>query len=97
MNMGVLGDPGRSSSIRGIKKLEEDLRMLEQMTRALELTWSKLATARANRAEFLSDLGEVRNWSSLVNDWRQDLVAWCVITLQSLQCVQFIMGKSGGR
>jgi hypothetical protein len=55
--------------------------MLEQTTRALELTWSKLATARANRAEFLSDLGEVRNWSSLVNDWMQDLVAWCVITL----------------
>jgi hypothetical protein len=46
MNMGVHGDPGRSSSIRGVKELEEDLRMLELMTRELELTWSKLATAR---------------------------------------------------
>jgi hypothetical protein len=46
MNMGVLGDPGRSSPIRGVEELEEDLRMLEQTTRELELTWSKLATAR---------------------------------------------------
>jgi hypothetical protein len=35
--------------------------MLEQTTSALELTWSKLATVRANRAEFLSDLGVIRN------------------------------------
>jgi hypothetical protein len=46
MNMGVHGDPGRSSSIRGVEELEEDLRMLELMTRELELTWSKLATTR---------------------------------------------------
>jgi hypothetical protein len=44
--------------------------MLEQTTRALERTWSKLATARANRAVFLSGLGEMRNWSSLVEDLR---------------------------
>jgi hypothetical protein len=95
--MGVHGDPGRSSSIRGVEDLEEDLRMLEQTTRVFELTWSKLATARANRAEFLSDLGEVRNWSSLMNDWRQDLVAWCVITLRTRRCAQFIESTSGGR
>ena len=70
MNMGVLGDPGRSSSNRGVEELEEDLRMLEQTTRALERTWSKLATAGANRAVFLSGLGEMRNWSSLVEDLR---------------------------
>jgi hypothetical protein len=55
--MGVHGNPGRSSSIRGAVKLEEDLGMLEQTIKALELTRSKLATARANRAEFLSALG----------------------------------------
>jgi hypothetical protein len=42
-------------------KLEEDLGMLDQTIKALELTRSKLATARANRAEFLSDLGEISN------------------------------------
>jgi hypothetical protein len=46
MNMGVHGDPGRSSSIRGVEELEEDLRMLELTTRELELTRSKLATVR---------------------------------------------------
>jgi hypothetical protein len=59
--MGVHGNPGRSSSIRGAVKLEEDLGMLEQTIKALELTRSKLATARANRAEFLSALGETSN------------------------------------
>jgi hypothetical protein len=95
--MGVHGDLWRSSSIRGVEELEEDLRMLEQTTKAFELTWSKLATARANRAEFFSDLGEVRNWSSLANDWRQDLVAWCVITLRTRWCAQFIESASSGR
>jgi hypothetical protein len=52
--------------------------------------------ARSNRAEFLSELGEVRNWSSLVNDWRQDLVACCVITLRTRRCTQFIESASGG-
>jgi hypothetical protein len=70
MNTGVRGNPGRSSSIRGVVKLEEDLGMLEQTIKALELTWSKLATARANCAVFLSGLGEMRNWSSLVEDLR---------------------------
>jgi hypothetical protein len=52
---------------------------------------------RSIRAVFLSELREMRNWSSLVNDWRQDLVAWCVITLQSSQYAQFITSLSGGR
>ena len=38
MNMGVLGDPGRSSSIELVEELEEDLRRLEQTTRELEPT-----------------------------------------------------------
>jgi hypothetical protein len=97
MNTGVHGNLGRSSSIRGVVKLEEDLGMLEQTIKALELTRSKLATAWANRAEFLSDLGDVRNWSSRVYDWRQYLVAWCVIILRTRRCAQFIEGKSGGR
>jgi hypothetical protein len=61
MNTGVHGNPGQSSSIRGVMKLEEDLGMLEQTIKALELTRSKLATTRANREEFLSDLGEISN------------------------------------
>jgi hypothetical protein len=97
MNTGVHGNLGRSSSIRGVVKLEEDLGMLEQTIKALELTRSKLATAWANRTEFLSDLGDVRNWSSRVYDWRQYLVAWCVIILRTRRCAQFIEGKSGGR
>jgi hypothetical protein len=51
-------------------KLEEDLRMLEQTIKVLELTWSKLATTRVNRAVFLSRFEEMRNWSSRVHDWR---------------------------
>jgi hypothetical protein len=61
MNTGVHDNPGRSSSIRGVVKLEDDLGMLEKTIKALELTQSKLAMARENRAEFLSDLGEISN------------------------------------
>jgi hypothetical protein len=68
MNTGVHGNLGRSSSIRRVVKLEEDLGMLEQSTKELELTRSKLATTRANHAEFLSALGETSNLSSLVED-----------------------------
>jgi hypothetical protein len=51
---------------------------------------------RSNRAVFLSDLGEMRNWKALVNNWRHDLVAWCVITLRTRRCAQFIVCLSGG-
>jgi hypothetical protein len=45
---------------------------------------------------FLSDLGEMRNWRALVNNWRHDLVAWCVITLRTPRCAQCIVCLSGG-
>jgi hypothetical protein len=51
-------------------KLEENLGMLEQTIKEIELTRSKLATARENHAVFLSGLGEMRNWRSLVEDLR---------------------------
>jgi hypothetical protein len=69
--------------------------MLEQESREFEQTWNTLTTVRSNRAMFLSDLGEMRNWRALVNNWRHDLVAWCVITLQTRWCAQFIVCLSG--
>jgi hypothetical protein len=76
MNTGVHGNPGQSSSIRGVEKLEEVLRILEQTTKALGLTWNKLATVRTLLRWRRTDLGETRNSRSLVNDWKQDLVLW---------------------
>jgi hypothetical protein len=48
MEQHVPSDPWRSSSIRGVEELEENLRTLEQTTRELELTWSKLVAARVS-------------------------------------------------
>jgi hypothetical protein len=61
MEQRVPGDPWRSSSIRGVEELEESLRMLEQTTEKLELTWNKLVAVRLNQAEFRSDLGRIQN------------------------------------
>jgi hypothetical protein len=43
-----------------------------------------------------TDLGEVRNWSSLVINRGQYLVAGCVMTLRSSGRLQFIERNSGG-
>jgi hypothetical protein len=67
MEQHVPGDPWRSSSIRGVEELEKSLRILEQTTEKLELTWSRLAAVRVS-AVAKTELGEVQNWSSLVID-----------------------------
>jgi hypothetical protein len=43
-----------------------------------------------------AELGEIRNWRALVNNWRHDLVAWCLTTLRTHRCAQFIVRLSGG-
>jgi hypothetical protein len=61
MNMGVLGDPGRSSSIELVEELEEDLRMLEQKSREYEQTWNTLTAVRDLLRWRRTDLGRMRN------------------------------------
>jgi hypothetical protein len=58
MNMGVIGDPGRSSSIELVEELEEDLRMLEQKSREYEQTWNMLIAVRALLRWWRIDLGK---------------------------------------
>jgi hypothetical protein len=58
MNMGVIGDPGRSSSIELVEELEEDLRMLEQKSREYEQTWNTLIAVRALLRWWRIDLGK---------------------------------------
>jgi hypothetical protein len=72
-NTGVHGNPGWSSSIKGVVKHEEDLRTLEQSTRVLERTWNKLAAVRLSLRWQKLSLGEIQNWSSRVYDWRHGL------------------------
>ena len=58
MDMGILGDPGRSSSIELVEELEEDLRMLEQKSREYEQTWNTLTAVRALLRWRRIDLGK---------------------------------------
>jgi glutamine synthetase len=48
----VPGDWWRSSSIKGVEEFEEDLIMLEQAIKALELTWNRSATVRCSCGVF---------------------------------------------
>jgi hypothetical protein len=43
-----------------------------------------------------ADLGEIWNWRALVSNWRHNLVGWCLTTLRTYQCAQFIVCLSGG-
>jgi hypothetical protein len=43
-----------------------------------------------------SRFGEIRNWRALVSNWRHGLVAWCLTTLWTRWCAQFIVCLSGG-
>jgi hypothetical protein len=84
------------SSIGGVGEQQGHTSTLKRENREYERTWDLLTTVRSNRAVFLSDLGEMRNWRAVVNNWRHNLVAWCVITLRTRRCAQFIVCLSGG-
>jgi hypothetical protein len=93
----VPGDLRGPSSIGTVGEQQGHTSTLKRENREYEWTWVSLTPVRSIRAVFLSDLGEMRNWSSLVNNWRHDLLAWCVIILRTRRCAQFIESLSGGR
>jgi hypothetical protein len=67
------------------------------MTRELELTWSKLATARCFNGGGNTDWGQraIRGrWWTI--EGKRGCYGW-VITLRSSRRAQFIAGMSGGR
>jgi hypothetical protein len=73
------------------------MRTLKRGIRRYELTWIVLATVRSFSRWRKLGLGELRNSSSLVNDWRWFLVAGCLTTLWSSRWLQFIVILSGGQ
>jgi hypothetical protein len=50
--------------------------MLEHLTEEHESTWGKLATVRDLHSGIMTDLGEILNWSVLVDDLRHERVHW---------------------
>jgi hypothetical protein len=66
------------------------MRALKWESREDELTCIMLATVRSFSRWWKPGLGEIRNWSSLVNDWWWFLVAGCLTTLRSSRWLQFI-------
>jgi hypothetical protein len=68
MNRGVPDDLAWSSLIEWVEEHQENIRALKWESREHERTCSTLATASSLRAVFWTDLGEIPNWGSLVND-----------------------------
>jgi hypothetical protein len=50
-----------------------------------ERTCNELAMMNSHRTVFLIDLGEIPNWSSLVNDLRHEWVRWVLEYLAELR------------
>jgi hypothetical protein len=50
-----------------------------------EWTCNKLATVSSHRTVFLIDLGEIPNWTSLLNDLRHEWVRWLLEYLAELR------------
>jgi hypothetical protein len=58
--------------------------MLKREQGSHERTCNELATVSSHRTMFLIDLGEIPNWSSLVNDLRHEWVRWVLGYLAEL-------------
>jgi hypothetical protein len=84
------------SPIGGVGEHQGHIRTLKWKGRGYERTWDELATTRSLSRWRKAELGEIRNWQALVNNWRHDLVAWCVTTLRTRRCAQFIACLGGG-
>jgi hypothetical protein len=68
MNRGVPDDLARSSLIERVEEHQENIRAMKRESREHERTCSTLATASSLRVVFWTDLGEIPNWGSLLND-----------------------------
>jgi hypothetical protein len=89
-------DPWQLSSIGWFGEHQGHMRMLEQDWGWQDQTWFALAAARSSCAVFLSVLGEITNWSFLVDDCgRLAVVSW-LTTSRSWTRAQFIESAGGG-
>ena len=68
MNRGVPDDLARSSLIERAEEHQKNIRALKREIKEHERTCSTPAMASLLRAVFWTDLGEIPNWGSLVND-----------------------------